>query len=70
MESKRTIKFNSVTQALHAQEILAGKAIRSKLVRTPKLRSESGCGYTLVVNGDITKALDIIRSSGIRTAGD
>ncbi len=70
MESKKSIKFNSVTQALHAQEVLAGKSIRSKIVRTPKLRSESGCGYSLYINGDITRAKEIIRSSGIRTAGD
>lgn len=70
MDEKNSIKFNSVTQALHAQEILAGYGIRSRIVRTSKLKSDMGCGYSLYINGNKSKSIEVIRSSGIRIVGE
>ncbi len=70
MDEKNAIMFNSVTHALRAQEILAGYSIRSKLVKSSRSRSEKGCGYSLYINGNRSKALELIRSSGIQTAGE
>ena len=70
MDEKNAIKFKSVTQALRAQEILAGNSIRSRIVKTSKLQTNSGCGYSLYVNGKRSKAIEVIRSSGIPIAGE
>lgn len=70
MEKKNLIMFNTITQAMRAQELLAKHSIKSRLVRTPKNKSEHGCGYSLYVPQNIGKAADIVRSSGIRIAGE
>ena len=69
MDEKNAIMFNSVTHALRAQEILAGYSIRSKLVKSSRSRSEKGCGYSLYVPKNFSKAVSIIKASGIRIMG-
>ena len=70
MDEKKAIMFNSVTQALQAQEILAGYSIRSRLVRTSKMKSNIGCGYSLYINGNRSTSIEIIKSSGIQIVGE
>ncbi len=70
MDEKKAVKFNSVTQAFRAQEVLARYSIRSRLVRTSKLKSNTGCGYSLYINGNRSKAIEVIRSSGIQIVGE
>ena len=69
MESKKLIMMSSITNALKAKEVLSKKRIRSEIVRTPKRKSKSGCGYSLYVPYNFNKAVSIIKSSGIRIMG-
>ncbi|MBQ5566108.1 MAG: DUF3343 domain-containing protein [Clostridia bacterium] len=65
MESKNLIMMNSITSVMRAKEIIAKKGLRSQIVRTPKSLAKNGCGYSLYVPFEISKAQEIIRASGI-----
>ena len=43
------LKFNSVTYALKARELLNSINIKSKLTRNPSPKKGEGCGYVLTV---------------------
>ncbi len=69
MESKNLIMMPSITNAMKAKEILQKKGIRAEIVRTPKRKAKSGCGYSLYVPKNFSKAVSIIKASGIRIMG-
>lgn len=60
-----TIAFNSVTAAMKAQSVFRSERIRAEVIRTPK-NLASGCGYSLVFDGDIEAALNILENKGIK----
>lgn len=59
-----TINFSSVTIAMKAQNVFRSEGIRTDIIKTPK-NLASGCGYSLVYNGDIEAAMDILEKRGI-----
>lgn len=69
MESKNLIMMTSITNAMKAKDVLSKKGIRTEIVRTPKRKTKSGCGYSLYVPKNFTKAVSIIKASGIRIMG-
>ncbi len=69
MESKNLIMMTSITNAMKAKDVLLKKRIRSEIVRTPKRKAKSGCGYSLYVPTNFAKAVSILRASGIRIMG-
>lgn len=60
-----TIAFSSVTLAMKAQSVFRSERIRAEVIRTPK-NLASGCGYSLVFDGDIEAALNILENKGIK----
>ncbi len=60
-----TIAFTSITIAMKAQNILRQKGIFAEVIRTPK-NLASGCGYSIVLNGNLEEAIDYIEKSGIK----
>ena len=60
-----TIAFTSITIAIKAQHVLRSKGFFTEVIRTPK-NLASGCGYSVVVNGNIEEAIDYLEKSGIR----
>ncbi len=69
MESKNLIMMTSITNAMKAKDVLSKKGIRAEIVRTPKRKAKSGCGYSLYVPKNYQKAVSIIKASGIRIMG-
>lgn len=63
--NRYTIAFNSITIAMKAQNVLRSKGLFTEIIRTPK-NLASGCGYSIVLNGDIEEAIDYLEKSSIR----
>lgn len=63
--NRYTIAFNSITIAMKAQILLRTKGFLTEIIRTPK-NLASGCGYSLVVSGNIEEAIDYLEKSGIK----
>ena len=61
--------FFSVTLAIKAREVLRKNGINSKVIKTPNKTSDKGCSYSLVIFGDINRAVDMIKRSGIKISG-
>lgn len=60
------ITFRSVTYAQRGEAALRGAGITSVLQRAPRHLEERGCGYSLGIGkGDITRALEVLRSRQI-----
>lgn len=60
-----TITFSSITIAMKAQSVFRSEGIRTEIIRTPK-NLASGCGYSLVYNGDLETAMYILENRGIK----
>ena len=60
-----TIAFTSVTIAMKAQSVLRSKGFFTEVIRTPR-NLASGCGYSLVLSGEIEEAIDYLEKSGIK----
>ena len=58
MERERYIEMRTLTDALAARNILADEGIRSEVMRNKK--SKRGCGYVLMIHGDISAAENIL----------
>lgn len=62
---KYTIAFGSVTIAMKAQSVFRAEGYRTEIIRTPR-NLASGCGYSLVFEGDIETATGILEKRGIK----
>lgn len=63
--NRYTIAFNSITIAMKAQSVLRSKGFHAEIIRTPR-NLASGCGYSLVINGDIEEAIDYLEKAEIK----
>lgn len=62
---KYTIAFSSITVAMKARSVFRSYDVRTEIIRTPRNLS-SGCGYSLVLDGDIEAAINILENKGIK----
>ena len=62
---KYTIAFSSVTIAMKAQSAFRAEGYKTEIIRTPR-NLASGCGYSLIFQGDIETATDILEKRGIK----
>lgn len=62
---KYTIAFSSVTIAMKAQSAFRANGYRTEIIRTPR-NLASGCGYSLVFQGEIEIATEILEKKGIK----
>ncbi|MEG2597442.1 MAG: DUF3343 domain-containing protein [Oscillospiraceae bacterium] len=60
------IVLSSITYAYKAQKILEHEWIKSSVVRTPKKYSNRGCGYSLLLSADFSKAIGILQRDRIQ----
>lgn len=67
--SKSYIKVNSVTHAIKAKEILSSNGFYAQVKRYDKLNRKDGCGYQVVVDGDVTRAEAILRNNHVKVLG-
>ena len=63
------IKIGSITNAQRAGSALHAASIKAGIKRLEKPKPGEGCGYMLVVNSDVSKALRILEKNGIRVLG-
>lgn len=63
------ILFNSVTIAMRAREVLKKYNIYSTVVRTPISLNKKSCGYSLLINQDYKRALEVLSGNGIAYTG-
>ncbi|MBP3329433.1 MAG: DUF3343 domain-containing protein [Clostridia bacterium] len=63
------IKVNSVTHAIKAKDVLNANGFKAQVVRKSKQGRSESCGYSVVIDGDITRAEAILRNYHVRTSG-
>lgn len=67
--NKAVIRFSSVTYALKAKEIAEKNGGRATLRRNPIPRKNEGCGYSLVVIGNVEKIINMLNLNRVRFIG-
>lgn len=60
------IHVGSITNAMRGKNLLEAEGIRAYLHRTSQPGREDGCGYRLLVSGDVARAEQILRNRGVR----
>lgn len=63
---KHVIRLTSVTYAIRAQKLLEQRGIRSYIKKLTRSLSVHGCGYGVEIVGDLSVAVEIISTAGIR----
>ncbi len=64
--SKILIQLKSFTYAARASRLCDMSGIKSKVIKTPKKLTKSGCGYSLQIdNNDSERVLEILKSNKI-----
>lgn len=63
------ILFSSVTAAMRAREILKKYGVFGRIVRTPIGINNKSCGYSVFVNDNFARALEILSGNGIGYIG-
>lgn len=66
---KAYIKVNSVTHAIKAKDILNSNGFRAQVMRSGKYSMGESCGYSVVFDGDVTRAEAILRNHHVKTSG-
>lgn len=67
--SKSYIKVNSVTHAIKAKNLLNSQGIYAQVVRNDKPDKKEGCGYSVLVDGDLKRAESILRNNHVKIIG-
>ncbi len=64
MRSK-LVHVTSMTQAYRAKELLATYRIAATVVSAGQNLSQSGCGYALLIYGDVEAAIAVLKRASI-----
>ncbi len=67
--AKSYIKVNSITHAIKAKDVLNSKGIRAQIMRKTKTDKNESCGYAVVVDGDVVKAVEILKQNHVKFSG-
>lgn len=60
------IHVGSITNAMRGRRLLEAQGIRAYLHRSTHPTENDGCGYRLLVTGDVARAEKVLRDSGVR----
>lgn len=60
---EHTLSVRSITYAMKAQSILNRYGIYCRIIRDRSIRN--GCGYKIIVKGDVNRILSLLRKHGI-----
>lgn len=63
------VKFTSVTYALKAKEIIEKYGGKAVLRKNNKMTVGEGCGYKLIVNGNINRIINLLDLNRIKYSG-
>lgn len=63
---KYAIVTGSVTYAIRGRDILRRHGINATVERNSFGLGRYGCGYGIVINGDLGKAMEILKSNSIK----
>ncbi len=67
--SRSYLKVNSVTHAMKAKNILSANGIYAQVVRNGNTDKREGCGYSVVIDGDVGKAEALLRANHVKILG-
>ncbi len=67
--SRAYIKVNSVTHAIKVKNVLNANGIYAQVVRNMNSYQKEGCGYSVVINGDLSHAEEILRRNHVKFLG-
>ncbi len=67
--SKNYIKVNSITHAIKAKDVLLSNGFHAYVKRHEKASRNDGCGYQVVTDGDVLKAVTILKNNHIKVSG-
>ena len=56
----------TITYALKGRDLLRRHGFKTRIERISSEAGGMGCGYTLIVSGDIKKAVDLLRGAGVK----
>lgn len=60
---------SSVTNAMRGKKLLEQNGIHGYINRTVDEEGSNGCGYSLLVSGDVERAEKLLTGAGIRIRG-
>ncbi len=60
------ITTGTITYAIKGRDLLRKKGFQAKVERIASGGSSAGCGYSIVLTGDLKDAESILRSAGIK----
>ncbi|MBR5246619.1 MAG: hypothetical protein IKV25_04525 [Clostridia bacterium] len=63
------IRFSSVTHALSAKEIISKNGGRVTMGKNTNYGKNEGCGYYLIIIGDVEKYTNLIKFNKIKVVG-
>ncbi len=58
--NKAIVKFSSVTYAMKARVVVESNGGKAFIKRNTKMTNKEGCGYSLVIQGNISKLLNLL----------
>lgn len=58
--NKAIVKFSSVTYAMKARVVVESNGGKALIRRNTKMTNKEGCGYSLVIQGNISKLLNLL----------
>lgn len=64
--NRYTIITGTVTYAIKGRDILRNKGFKVSIERNSTGLSRYGCGYGIVVNGNIEQAQELLKSYGVK----
>ncbi len=67
--SRSYLKVNSVTHAMKAKNILSANGIYAQVVRNGNTDKREGCGYSVLIDGDVERAVAILHRNHVRILG-
>lgn len=57
--NKAIVKFSSVTYALKAKGLVENYGGKAIVKKNPKATAKEGCGYNLIINGNVNKFINL-----------
>ena len=61
----KLIVFENYTLAMKARSLIIKSGQICELIRTPAEHSKCGCGYSLVIEGSLRAALEVLNQAGV-----
>lgn len=61
-----SVVTGTITYAIKGRDILRRYGYKAHIEKITDTSQNVGCGYTIVLKGDIMKAQDILRNAGVK----